>query len=199
MPYDLNTQAHADSLAFLSTTFPSTAVLEIRTGAPPGVASAASGTLLWTFTLASGWAAVSGVSRSLAGVPLTANTIAAGTAGHFRMRNAGDTARIEGSAGVQAVIATNALTAANGNVLNFASTTGVGVGMNISGTGIVAGSYVIALTGTTVTMSMASTAGVASAASITFTPDLVLDNAVLSSGQSLSVNSLTISSTDNQP
>jgi hypothetical protein len=199
VPYDLNTVAHGDSLAFLSTTFPSTAVLEIRTGAPPGVANAASGTLLWSFTLASGWAAVSGVSRSLASVPLTANTVAAGTAGYFRLRNAGDTARIDGSAGVQVALTTNALTAANGNVLNFASTTGVAVGMNISGTGVVPGSYVIALTGTTVTMSMSSTAGVSNTTAITFTPDLVLDNAVLTSGQSLSVNSLTISSTDNQP
>jgi hypothetical protein len=198
MAFDLNTVAHGDSLAFLSTTFPASAVLEIRSGAPPGSANAASGTLLWTFTLASGWAAVSGVTRALAGVPLTANAAATGTAGHFRLRNTGDTARMEGSAAASVVIATSALTAANGNVLNFASTTGVVVGMNISGVGIVAGAAVIAVTGTTVTMSFSSTAGVANAASLTFAADLVLDNTSLVSGQSLSVNGLTISSTDNQ-
>jgi uncharacterized phosphosugar-binding protein len=198
MAFDLNTVAHGDSLAFLSTTFPASAVLEIRSGAAPGVANAATGTILWTFTLASGWAAVSGVTRALAGVPLTANAVATGTAGHFRLRNTGDTARMEGSAAASVVIATSALTAANGNVLNFASTTGVVVGMNISGTGIVAGAAVIAVTGTTVTMSFSSTAGVASAASLTFAADLVLDNISLVSGQSLSVNGLTISSTDNK-
>ncbi len=198
MAFDFNTQAHTDSLAFLSTTFPASAVLEIRTGAAPGVANAASGTLLWTFTLASGWGTASAGARALASVPLTANTVAAGTAGHFRMRNAGDTTRMEGSAGATVTINTSAITAANGNVLTFASTTGVVVGMNVSGTGIVPGSAVIAVTGTTVTMSYASTAGVASAAAITFAADLVLDNTVVTSGQSLSVNSLTISSTDNQ-
>lgn len=199
MPFDFNAQAHTDSLAFLSTSFPSTAVLEIRTGTLPGVANAATGTLLWSFTLASGWGTASAGARALASVPLTANTSAAGTVGYFRMRNAGDTVRLDGSAGVQVAINTSSTTAANGNVLTFASTTGVNVGMNISGTGIVPGSYVLATTGTTVTMSMASTAGVGSAVAITFTPDLVIDNATVTSGQSLSVNSLTVNSTDNQP
>ena len=198
MAYDFNTVALGDSLGFLNTTFPATAVLEIRTGAAPGVANAATGTVLWTFTLASGWAAVSGVTRALAAVPLTANAVATGIAGYFRLRNTGDTARMDGSAGATLNVTTSAATAAASNVLTFTATTGVVVGMNISGTGIVAGSSVIAVTGTTVTMSMASTAGVAITTALTFAADLVLDNSNLTSGQSLSVNTFVISATDNQ-
>jgi hypothetical protein len=97
MPFDFNAQVHTDSLGFLNTTFPATAVLEIRTGTRPGVANAATGTLLWSFTIAGGWAAASAGSRALASLPLTGNAVAAGTAGYFRLRNAGDTARIEGN------------------------------------------------------------------------------------------------------
>lgn len=198
MAFDFNTLALGDSLGFLSTTFPATAVLEVRSGVGPGVAAAASGTLLWSFTLAGGWAAASGVTRALAAVPLTNNAAATGTAGHFRLRNAADTARIEGSAGASVVVVTSAATVAASNVLTFTATTGIIVGMNISGTGIVAGSAVIAVTGTTVTMSFASTAGVAITTSLTFAADLVLDNTNITNGQSLSVNTFVVSATDNQ-
>ena len=98
MAFDFNTDALTDSLAFLATTFPQNSVLEIRTGAPPGVANAPSGTLLVSYTLgASPWAAAAGAARALASLPLTANASAGGTAGHFRLRNAADTRRIEGS------------------------------------------------------------------------------------------------------
>jgi hypothetical protein len=66
------------------------------------------------------------------------------------------------------VLTTSALTAAAGAVLNFTATTGVAVGMRISGTGIESGAVVTGVTSTTVTMSIASSAGVASAAAITF-------------------------------
>jgi hypothetical protein len=98
MAFDFNTAALTDSLAFLDTSFPATSVLEIRTGAPPGVANAAAGTVLVSFTLAAGpWAAAAGAARALANLPLSANATAAGVAGHFRLRNAADTRRIEGS------------------------------------------------------------------------------------------------------
>ena len=104
----------------------------------------------------------------------------------------GTTAHLQGNIGVASIIATNALTAANGNVLNFASTTGVAVGQKISGTGIATGARVIALTGTTVTMSQSSTAGVASAASITFGHDLNVDNTSIANAQVMTVNSFTL-------
>jgi hypothetical protein len=88
-------------------------------------------------------------------------------------------------------IATSALTAANGNVLTFASTTGVATGMNVSGTGIVAGSTVVALTSTTVTLSLTSTAGVSSATSITFGGEVTLDNTSINSGQTVTITTFT--------
>lgn len=102
--------------------------------------------------------------------------------------NAGTTCHYQGTLGVNVVIATNNTTAANANVLNFASTTGVVVGMNISGTGVVTGATVIAVTGTTVTMSHASTAGVGNAASITFKYDMEVDNVNVANGQGITVS-----------
>lgn len=198
MAFDFNTLALTDSLGFLSTTFPATAVLELRSGAAPGVANAAAGVVLATYTLTAGWAAAATAARALAGVPLSVAAAATGTAGHFRLRNAADTARIEGSAAVSVIVATNLATAANGNVLNFASTTGISAGMNISGVGIIAGSAVIAVTATTVTMSFSSTAGVANAASITFAADLAIDNISITSGQTVNVTALTVNAADNQ-
>jgi hypothetical protein len=90
------------------------------------------------------------------------------------------------------VIATSALTAVNGNVLNFASTTGVTVGQLITGTGILPTTFVLALTGTTVTMSQASTAGVASAASITFSGDMTIDNVSIAVTQQVTVSGFTL-------
>jgi hypothetical protein len=90
------------------------------------------------------------------------------------------------------VLTTNALTAANGNVLNFAATTGVVVGMQVSGTGILADTQVVAVTGTTVTISRTSTAGVANATAITFAPDMVLDNASINATQSVTVNTFSL-------
>ena len=73
-----------------------------------------------------------------------------------------------------ATLATNAATAAGSNILNFAATTGVVVGMTISDTTaptvIPAGATVTAVTPTTVTMSAAATgAGVGIGNSIVFT------------------------------
>lgn len=125
----------------------------------------------------------------------TATAAAAGVAGYVRIYpNAVTTtnAVLQGLAFQQVVIATNALSAANSNVLNFASTTGVAVGMTVSGTGVIAGSTVLAFTGTTVTISIASTAGVASAASITFSGDFTFTNTNIASGQSVPFTSQTI-------
>lgn len=100
MAFDFNTQALTDSLAFLSTTFPASAVLEIRSGSAPGVANAATGTLLVSYTISGGWAAAAAASRSLASLPLSTTAAAGGAgtnAGWFRLRNAGDTTRVDGS------------------------------------------------------------------------------------------------------
>jgi hypothetical protein len=67
-----------------------------------------------------------------------------------------------------ASLTTTASTADGNAVLTFASTTGLWIGMRVTGTGIPAGATIAALTGTTVTLSAASVGGVANGASIAF-------------------------------
>jgi hypothetical protein len=62
---------------------------------------------------------------------------------------------------------TNAATA-SGNVLPFAATSGVAVGQGVSGSGIAAGTYVQAFTGTSVTLSQPISAAVGSGVAISF-------------------------------
>lgn len=172
-----------------------TAKLLIFSGsAPANCAAADTGTLLATLTLPSDWMnAASGTTKTLAGSWTgTASGGAGATPTHFRIKdNAGTTCHVQGTCGISTVIATNSTTAANSNVLNFASTTGVVAGQAISGTGIPAGAIVLSLTGTTVNMSVASTAGVGSAASITFGYDMPF-NGTITSGQTLTVSSFTL-------
>lgn len=168
--------------------FPAGATLSIRTGTPAGVGGAAGGTQLAAITLPA-TPLTSGTGQvTLAGTWTVAAT-AAGTARHYRLTNGSDIE--EGDVFQTVALTTNALTAANGNVLNFAATTGVVVGMLVTGTGVLADTYVIAVGATTVTMSRSSTAGVANAASITFGGDLTLDNTNIASGQNVSVTSWT--------
>jgi hypothetical protein len=178
--------------AQLNTDIGVNAQIQIYTGAiPANVGTAPSGTLLVQYA---GNATAFGVAA--AGV-LTANAIAnavavaGGIGGYYRINTSAGTAVAQGLVFQQTVIATNALTAANGNVLNFASTTGVAVGMTITGAGIVVGSTVVAFTATTVTMSLTSTAGVASAASITFGGDITLTNTNIANGQTCPFTSYT--------
>ena len=169
--------------------------LRFYSGAQPAnCAAARTGTLLAELTLPSDWmnAASSGTKTKLGTWSGTGAAGAGGgtVIGHYAlMDSAGSTCHEQGSVGANVALTTNALTAANGNVLNFASTTGVVVGMNAAGTGIPAGATVVALTGTTVTLSNTSTAGVANAAAITFSYDLAVDNANIATGQAISVSS----------
>lgn len=96
-----------DLLDDLATLFPAGAVLEFRTGAAPGVASAASGTLIASITLpATPWNSASSGSKTKNGTWQDATADNTGTIGHFRLRTSGDAngadgsqtnARIEGS------------------------------------------------------------------------------------------------------
>lgn len=167
--------------------------LEIRTGAAPAnAAAAATGTVLATMALPADWmAAAASRSKALAGSWQDLTADATGTAGHFRI-NQGATCHIQGSVGSNLALTTNAITAANSNVLNFASTTGVVVGQMVSGAGVVPGSQVLALTATSVTLSIASAAGVSSGASITFSGDMSIDNTSIATGQQVTVTAFTI-------
>lgn len=158
---------------------------------PANVATAATGTLLVQYA---GNATAFGTATGgvlTASAVANATAAAAGTAGYFRINTSAGVAVTQGLIFQQVVIATSALTSANGNVLTFASTTGVAVGMTVSGTGVFAGSTVVAFTSTTVTLSLTSTAGVANAASITFGADMVVGNVVIASGQTCTFNSFT--------
>ena len=170
------------------------AKVQIRSGAAPATpATADSGTLLCEMTLPVDYlnAASAGTKTKLG--TWSGTGAAAGNAGHFRIKDSAATVTgIQGSVGVSVPLTTSALTAANGNVLTFAATTGVVVGMNVSGTGILANTTVIAVTGTTVTLSTSSTAGVANAAAITFAYDMPIDNVVIAVSQPVTVNSFTL-------
>lgn len=163
--------------------------------APANVAAAVTGTLL------AQWAGNASQFGTIASGVLTASVVAAvaaaaaGVAGYYRINTSGGTAVAQGTIFQTTNLNTNALTAANGNVLNFAATTGVSVGMTVSGTGVVAGTTVIAVTGTTVTMSNSSTAGVANAAAITFGGDMSMTNTNIAAGQTCNFTSLTVTAT----
>lgn len=80
------------------TLFGASPVLEIRTGAAAGPDNAAAGTLLVSIT-APATAFSASASKSKAKTGTWSNTAAgAGTAAHFRFKNAGDTVREEGTA-----------------------------------------------------------------------------------------------------
>ena len=206
MSTQYSTTARTNRATQLNTDIGTSALIRIYTGTQPAtVATAASGTLLDTLvgnatafgSAASG--ALTGFGTTTASAASVANPIgpvnavAAGIAGYFRIvKSDGTTEVAQGGVFQSVVIATLALTAANGNVLTFTSTTGVIVGMNISGTGVAAGCTAVAVTATTVTMSLTSTAGVGAAASITFNGDLTLSNTNINAGQAVSVTSLVL-------
>jgi hypothetical protein len=187
----------------LNTDIGTNAVLKIYSGAAPAnVGTAFTGTLIDTLTCnatafgaaAAGALTANGTTTASAasvGNPIgPVNAVATAVAGYFRIATSGAVDIVQGLCFQAVTIATSALTAAAGNVLTFAATTGVAVGMNVAGTGVLPGTTVVAVTGTTVTMSQTSTAGVASAASITFNGDLTLANTSINSGQAVSVTSL---------
>ena len=169
--------------------------IRILSGAPPAnLAAAETGVLVAQYagnatqygTVAGGVITTSAVANT------TASAANPGTSCYYRVRTSAGLAVSQGTVHQRTTIATNALTAANGNVLNFASTTGVLVGMQInSGTGVLEGTKVIAVTGTTVTMSQSSTAGVAAAASIEFGGDMTFDNLNLTLGQAMTFGTRT--------
>jgi len=168
--------------------------LRILSGSmPANCAASETGTLGLDITLPADWAAdASSGTKAKAGT-WTGTAAADITPGYYRVvNNAGSTCHEQGPAGVAVPIATNGATSANGNVLNFASTTGVAVGMNASGTGVPTGATVVAVTGTTVTLSHTSTAGVGSGVTVTFAPDLVLDAATMTAGQTVTINTKTL-------
>lgn len=161
---------------------------------PANCAAPDAGTVLASGGPVGDWmSAASGGAKALTSTFTLTGQAGAGAgtvATHFRLYNtAGTVCHDQGLCGGQVQIPTTALTAANGNVLTFTATTGIAVGMRVSGTGIVADTFVISTTGTTVTLSRSSTAGVSSGASITFNYDMTLDNPNIANLQVVTVQS----------
>ncbi len=98
MALDLNNLLANALLDRYDTEFPAGSTLEIRSGAVAGAESADTGTVLATITLpATPWAAAAAGSKAKSGTWQDAAADAAGTAAHYRLRNAGDTRREEGT------------------------------------------------------------------------------------------------------
>lgn len=100
MAVQLSTAVRNARLDAIETTVGVSAKLEIRSGAQPAdCATADSGTLLASMTLPSDWmAAAASGSKALLGTWQDASADAAGTAGHFRIKdNAGTTCHMQGS------------------------------------------------------------------------------------------------------
>lgn len=95
--------------------------IKIYTGTQPATAdTAASGTLLATFTLGSpGFGAASGGVITLSGTPLTVAASNTGTAGWFRMATSGGSSILDGSVGT------------SGNQINL-NTTSITSGVNVT-------------------------------------------------------------------
>lgn len=74
-------------------TIGTSALLQIRTGAQPANCAAAdTGTLLAEFALAADWAAAAASgSKAFSGLPVSIAAVAAGTAGHYRIKNSAGT------------------------------------------------------------------------------------------------------------
>jgi hypothetical protein len=169
--------------------------LRLLTGAKPAnCAAAQTGAQVAEMNLPADWmAAASGGTKGLLGTWQVAAAAAGAPVTYYRITDStGATCHEQGDVFQQVQLNTNALTAVNGNVLNFAATTGVVVGMNASGTGVPAGASVVAVGATTVTLSMTSTAGVANAAAITFNGDITLDNTTINPGQTITITAKTL-------
>lgn len=99
MALDIADAVRNAMLDAIETEIGTAAVLKIRTGAPPGIGAADSGTVLATLTLPSDWmAAASGGSKAKSGTWEDTAADAAGTAGHFRIyKSDGTTQQMEGT------------------------------------------------------------------------------------------------------
>jgi hypothetical protein len=98
MAFQFSVAARNAALDAIETTISTAPTLELRTGAAPAdCATAASGTLLASMTLPSDWMnAASSGTKTLLGTWQDASADAAGTAGHFRIKQ-GATCHVQGT------------------------------------------------------------------------------------------------------
>ena len=120
----ISTQARTNLLdTGIDTDFDS-GVLEIRTGTQPAAATdAATGTLLVSITLpADAFGAVSNGAMSRNGT-WQGTAVASGTAGYFRLRNSGDTVRIDGAVGAELTLDNTSISNGGTVTINTATIT----------------------------------------------------------------------------
>lgn len=100
MTIDINTLFANDILDLYDTRFPAGSILELRTGAPAGADNVAGGTLVAAIELpALPWAAAAARSKSKSIASVWQNVaLIDATVGHFRLCNAADAYRDEGTA-----------------------------------------------------------------------------------------------------
>lgn len=171
------------------------AKLRLLTGTQPAnCAASQSGSQLVEMTLPSTWLTESGGVGTKAGT-WSGTAAASGTAAYYRLLSSGGTCHHQAAITQAFKLTTNGTTTAGSNVLNFASTTGVAGGMQVAGTGIPAGATVLSVGGSTVTISLPSTAGVASSADIYFgdtSGDLWLNNPSITVSQTVEIDAFTL-------
>lgn len=99
MTLALSTTVKNALLDAIETAIGASAVLKIRTGSPPGIGNADSGTVLASLSLPSDWmAAASGGSKAKSGTWQDTSADASGTAAHFRIyASDGTTVHAEGT------------------------------------------------------------------------------------------------------
>lgn len=99
MTIQFGTTLRNNRSASIETTIGTTPKIRVYSGAQPATpATAASGTLLAEFTLASDWSSQASGVLTLTSVPLSATATATGTAGHYRfVDSAGTTCHMQGS------------------------------------------------------------------------------------------------------
>jgi hypothetical protein len=143
--------------------------LRYCTGSIPASCSAAqTGTQIVEMTLPSDWQAAPSGGASAKSGTWSGTSSTGGVAGYWRLLSSAGTCRAQNTISQAFKLTTSASTAAGSNVLTFTSASGVVAGQNVYGTGVATGTTVLSATGTTVTLSLPSTAGVTSSTDIYF-------------------------------
>lgn len=132
---------------------------KIRTGPQPANCAAGdTGTLLWTgVATGTAFAAAASGEKALV-VSFSGTTVAAGTAGHYRLTTSGDVVVEQGAITRAFALTTSAATTAT-NVLTFADASAISDGMQVHAAGVPSGTTVLSHTSTTVNLSSAVTVG----------------------------------------
>lgn len=187
----------SDNMTDIVTDLGGASYLLIYTGSvPANCGASATGTLLVSLPCNSTFGTVSSGVLSANAITTTA-AVANGTAGYWRLCTsaAGSTVVAQGLCYGTTNLSTNASTA-SGNVLPFASTTGISAGQTVSGTNIPAFAYVLDVASTTITLNVNITGTVSSGATITFGGDLTLTGGTaFTNGMNIQVSGFTITAT----